>query len=177
MHADEEVPTTGMPHSPAMEYKVDQGRPGRFIIRSCFGGADCTFVAGGSEVSAPFKSEPAMKSASPARPGQVHGSLRALLDTSTFCDASCVSPYASRLPCRTAVCTSGIAPQGTCWRSWMATQAQSTVWPGTLPTLSCLPAPPMTTQCASGLRLWRWAHQGAHWCSLHDTGALMLAHL
>ncbi|KAK9813826.1 hypothetical protein WJX73_000377 [Symbiochloris irregularis] len=46
---DEEVPIAGMPHSPAMEYKVDQGRPGRFIIRSCFGGADCTFVAGGSE--------------------------------------------------------------------------------------------------------------------------------
>ena len=49
--ADEEVSAQGMPHAPAMEYKVDQGRPGRFIIRSCFGGADCTFVAGGSEVS------------------------------------------------------------------------------------------------------------------------------
>lgn len=48
--ADEEVQVAGMPHSPVMEYKVDQGRQGRFIIHSCFGGADCTFVASGSEV-------------------------------------------------------------------------------------------------------------------------------
>ena len=48
--ADEEVEVSGMPHAPTMEYKVEQGRQGRFIIRSCFGGADCTFVAAGSEV-------------------------------------------------------------------------------------------------------------------------------
>lgn len=47
---DEEVEVPGMPHAPTMEYKVDQGRQGRFIIRSCFGGADCTFIAAGSEV-------------------------------------------------------------------------------------------------------------------------------
>ena len=51
MSADEEVQVPGVPVQPSMEYKVDQGRQGRFIIRSCFGGADCTFVAAGSEVS------------------------------------------------------------------------------------------------------------------------------
>ncbi len=36
---------------PAMEYKMDPNRQPRFIIRSCFGGSNASFVASGSEVS------------------------------------------------------------------------------------------------------------------------------
>ena len=39
-----------MPTKPSMEYKVEGGRHGRFIIRSCFGGNNANFIASGSEV-------------------------------------------------------------------------------------------------------------------------------
>ena len=39
----------GMPQKPMMEYKVEGGRAGRFIIRSCFGGNHANFIASGSE--------------------------------------------------------------------------------------------------------------------------------
>ena len=39
-----------MPQKPSMEYKVEGGRAGRFIIRSCFGGNHANFIASGSEV-------------------------------------------------------------------------------------------------------------------------------
>ena len=54
-----------MPHVPTMEYNVDQGRQGRFIIRSCFGGADCTFIAAGSEVPASFPVQTLLPSGMP----------------------------------------------------------------------------------------------------------------
>ncbi|KAK9828799.1 hypothetical protein WJX72_002132 [[Myrmecia] bisecta] len=38
-----------MPGSPLVEYKVEEGRQGRFVIRTCFGGSLANFVASGSE--------------------------------------------------------------------------------------------------------------------------------
>ena len=36
---------------PTMEFNVEASRPGRFILRDCFGGIDGGYVAGSTEVS------------------------------------------------------------------------------------------------------------------------------
>ena len=38
-----------VPRAPTMEYHVEPGRQGRFVIRSCFGGINAGFVASGAE--------------------------------------------------------------------------------------------------------------------------------
>lgn len=42
-------PMDGIPASPLQEYRAGEGSPGRFVIRSTFGGANAAFIASGSE--------------------------------------------------------------------------------------------------------------------------------
>ena len=38
-----------VPRAPTMEYRVEPGRQGRYVIRSCFGGSNAAFIASGAE--------------------------------------------------------------------------------------------------------------------------------
>lgn len=42
-------PMDGIPDAPLQEYRAGEGSPGRFVIRSAFGGANSAFIASGSE--------------------------------------------------------------------------------------------------------------------------------
>jgi len=44
-------PLDALPTAPLQELRVGEGMPGRFVIRSAFGGAGCAFLASGSESS------------------------------------------------------------------------------------------------------------------------------
>ncbi|KAK9832688.1 hypothetical protein WJX81_000101 [Elliptochloris bilobata] len=46
---DPSGPLPDVPRAPTMEYHVEPGRQGRFVIRSCFGGSSAGFVASGAE--------------------------------------------------------------------------------------------------------------------------------
>ena len=63
----------------------------------------------------------------------------------------------------------GIEQAATCWRSWRATQAQSTAWLGIPPTLSCWPVPLMTILYGYGWRRWLLGHKQRPCNSIPDS--------
>ena len=42
-------PLDALPSAPLQEFRISEGHPGRFVIRSAFGGAGYSFLASGSE--------------------------------------------------------------------------------------------------------------------------------
>lgn len=101
----------GMPQKPAMEYKVEGGRAGRFIIRSCFGGNHANFIASGSEVGG----QPCMCCLDGQKPLWPCSHLDALHDACSILTAVPGSVVTRTCALRTAGCTSGIELPGTCW--------------------------------------------------------------